>query len=92
MDSVMQSVFFSLVSTVAPVFTPGSGPITNGTSIAMGCDTPNSTIYYTLDGSAPTTNSAVYIGPIVIDGGTTVSAFAVADQHLDSDVTIMFYH
>jgi hypothetical protein len=91
LGSAVQSIFFSLVQTAAPVFTPGSGPITNDTSIVITEATPNSTIYYTLDGSMPTTNSTVYTGPILINGGTTVSAFATAAQHLESAVTSIFY-
>ncbi len=91
LNSAVRTVFFSLVQTEAPAFSPDSGPITNGASVAISCATPNSTIYYTLDGSEPTTNSAIYSGPIVIDGGTTLSAFATADQHLDSPVSSVFY-
>ncbi len=38
------------------------------------------TIYYTLDGSRPTTDSPVYTEPLVIDGVTTVRTFCVDGQ------------
>jgi Fn3 associated len=42
-------------------------------------------IYYTLDGSLPTTNSLKYTGPIVLtNGAITVSANAFASGHTNS--------
>ena len=38
------------------------------------------TIYYTLDGSRPTTESKVYTDPIVIDGITTIRTFCVEGE------------
>lgn len=45
-------------------------------------------IYYTLDASAPTTNSTRYVAPFVADGlgEVTVKAIAVMDNYFDSDV------
>jgi hypothetical protein len=36
-------------------------------------------IYYTTDGSTPTTGSSVYTGPITVDTTTTLRFFAVDD-------------
>jgi glucose/arabinose dehydrogenase len=91
-NSAIQSTFFQLVQTATPVFSPPSGPITNGTFISMSCPTAGATIYYTLDGSAPTTNSTVYSNSVPINGGTTVNAYATASQHLDSTVTSVTYN
>ena len=45
----------------------------------------NAVIYYTLDGSLPTTNSFKYTGPIVLtNGAITVSANAFAAGHTNS--------
>lgn len=41
--------------------------------------TGEGTIYYTLDGSRPTTSSSVYKGPINITGVTTIRAFCVSE-------------
>jgi glucose/arabinose dehydrogenase len=82
----------SFVLTVAPlVFTPAEGPITNGTTISISCATPGATIYYTLDGSTPTTNSAVYTGPLTIQGGATVSAQAFETAYVNSAVLGVSY-
>ena len=47
----------------------------------------NSTaIYYTLDGSEPTTASTLYSEPFTLTAETTVKAYAIGDGYLDSQV------
>ena len=47
------------------------------TSVALGCNDPEAVIYYTLDGSEPTTGSPAYTGPIYISGDTILKFIAV---------------
>lgn len=49
------------------------------------------TIYYTLNGSAPTTSSSVYSGPITLNADTTVKAIAVAAGYRQSAANSMEY-
>ena len=45
------------------------------------------TIYYTVDGTEPTTDSFRYEGPFVItDSSVVIKAFAVSDDYFDSDI------
>jgi hypothetical protein len=46
--------------------------------VTIGDATPGATIYYTTNGSTPTTNSPVYAGPITVSGTETVAAIATA--------------
>ena len=48
------------------------------------------TIYYTLDGSRPTTESKIYTDPIVIDGITTIRTFCVEEDR-SSDLVSYTY-
>lgn len=59
----------------------------SGTEVLMSCNDAAAKIYYTLDGSEPTENSALYSGPIAIDATTTVKALAVKVGCLASDVS-----
>lgn len=57
--------------------TPESGEILEGSKVYLTTDTPNSNIYYTIDGSTPTTSSMLYRGSgIQIDRDTTIKAFS----------------
>ncbi|MDO4319086.1 MAG: chitobiase/beta-hexosaminidase C-terminal domain-containing protein [Bacteroidales bacterium] len=74
-----------------PVFTPGGGTVTLGTSIEIACATDGATIYYTLDGSEPTTRSEVYTGPIVADEDILLQAFASKTGMDDSETAFASY-
>ncbi len=43
-------------------------------------------IYYTLDGSDPTTSSTLYEGPFTLTQNTTVKAMGVGDGYTDSEI------
>ena len=53
----------------------------------MICNTPNSTIYYTTDGTTPNTASTQYTEPFNITSSTTIKAIAIANALADSLVT-----
>ncbi len=62
-----------------PTFNPPSGTsFTSSLSVSINESTTGSTIYYTTDGSTPTTSSQVYSSPITIVASTTFNAMAVA--------------
>lgn len=52
----------------------------------------NPTIYYTLDGSTPTSNSPRYATPFTITETTTVKAIACNDANACSSVLEKYYH
>jgi hypothetical protein len=90
-NSTIASAAYSLAQVATPVFSPASGPITNGTTISITCATAGATLYVTTNGIVPTTNSAVYSGPLVINGGTPVQALGVEKNYLDSLVQNVLY-
>ena len=51
----------------------------------------NGTIYFTLDGSNPTTSSRVYSGPIFLNNTTVVKAVSYKEGKLISDVKVGSY-
>ena len=62
-----------------PTFSPSSGTSFSSTlSVSIADTTPGASIYYTTDGSAPTTSSQLYSGPFTISATTTVNAIATA--------------
>jgi len=90
-NSQVESIFYQLVQAASPSFSPLAGPLAYGTDVSITCATPGSTIYYTLDGTMPTTGSPVYSTPLIIDADTTLNAYATAPQHLDSAVQSSAY-
>ena len=82
----------SMTSTPTPTPTAATPTITtaaaqNGAVIAsIATTTSGSTIYYTLDGSTPTTSSQVYEAPFLVSSNLTVKALAVASGYNNSTI------
>jgi len=55
--------------------------------VSLASTTTGATIYYTLDGTTPTTSSQIYEAPILVWGNLTVSAMAAATGDTNSTVT-----
>ena len=62
-----------------PTFDPTAGTKNNPLYVTINCATPGATIYYTTDGSDPTTSETrqEYTGPVYIEKTTTIKAYAV---------------
>ena len=56
------------------------------TDVTLKSGLTGAVIYYTLDGSTPTTGSTVYTEPFNVTAETTVKAVVIADGYLLSDV------
>jgi hypothetical protein len=76
-DNVAWSAFNpNMVAT--PIISYPSGQYFEPIDVQITCDTPNSTIYYTTDGSDPNQSSTQYTAPINISTNTTLKARAYA--------------
>ncbi|MGH7952669.1 MAG: chitobiase/beta-hexosaminidase C-terminal domain-containing protein [Limisphaerales bacterium] len=82
---------YTLIEAASPVFNPLNGPLTNGTSISISTTTSNAIIYYTLDGSDPNTNSAVYSAPLLFTNPITLTARAWRSDLDPSDADSVYY-
>ena len=73
-----------------PIFSIDGGYVEKDTKIEL--STPdNSTIYYTLDGSFPSSSSTKYDEPITITKTTVIKAIAYKDDYLPSDIISRTY-
>ena len=77
--AVMTSDGQGEVTVSAPTFSPAAGTYYTPFDVTIKCGTSGASIYYTLDGSTPTTSSTKYTAPIRISATTTVKAIAAAD-------------
>lgn len=88
-DGTMQltSIMVATVESFAPEFNWGSGKYYDDFSLSLSSTLEGAKIYYTTDGSTPTTSSALYNSPIAISrnmGNVTVKAIAVGVKNGES--------
>jgi hypothetical protein len=70
----------------APVISPNGAVFTNSVTVDLSDPTTGATIYYTLDGTTPTTNSILYIRPFVVTNSVVVQAAAFLPGAVNSSV------
>lgn len=71
----------------APVISPNGGTFSTAQTVTLSTASSSASIYYTQDGSTPTTASTLYSGPITISTGTTLRAIASGGGYSDSAVS-----
>ena len=64
--------------TPTPVFSPSPGTYTVLPSVTISDSNPTAAIYYTTDGSKPSSTSIPYVGTFVLSGTTTMRTIAIA--------------
>lgn len=80
----------SLEPVATPTFSPAAGEVASGTAITISTTTSGATIYYTTDGSTPTTSSTQG-NSVTITAATTIKAIAVKDGMANSEVATAQY-
>lgn len=75
----------------APSFSPPGGTYAQPQTVELSTATADATIYYTTDGTTPTTASTVYNGPIQVNGSMTLKAIAVKSGMKDSEIASAAY-
>ena len=80
------------METVAtPTFSVVGGTYTSAQTVTISCATSGATIYYTTDGSTPSTESSVYNSALTISETTTVKAIAAKEGMNNSAVASAAY-
>jgi Chitobiase/beta-hexosaminidase C-terminal domain/PQQ enzyme repeat len=74
-------------TTAAVTFTPAPGSFTTAQAVKLADTTPGAVIYYTTNGSPPTTNSSVYSTALNVATTTTINAIAAAPSYATSTLT-----
>lgn len=94
--SLDQVTFTLAVPTAAnqvasPMFAPSPGTIPATQPISLSCSTADALLYYTIDGSTPTSSSTRYTAPFSLPASSTVKAIALKEGMESSAVTQATY-
>jgi hypothetical protein len=81
----------STSTAATPTFSPIGGTYSSAQTVSLADSTPSSTIFYTTDGSTPTTSSLLYTTPFTVSTTTTVNAIATAPGFIQSVVGTALY-
>lgn len=74
-----------------PKASVSSGTYMTKQTVALSSDSPNARIYYTTNGSTPSTSSSLYSGPLTIESNTTLKAIAVKEGLVGSETVTYSY-
>lgn len=74
-----------------PTFNPAAGTYYETQYVTISTTTEGATIYYTIDGSDPTTGSTVYATPIEVDADLTIKAMATKTDWSNSEIVEAIY-
>ena len=86
-----QTTSVTTPAAVTPVITPAAGSYIGVQTITITDAAAGAAIYYTQDGSTPTTASTLYTAPFTISTSQTVSAIAAVAGSLNSAVAAAAY-
>ena len=91
-DSEIASTSFtvSLATVATPILSPASGNVVHTGSLAISSSTPGASIYYTTDGSEPTSSSSRYTSSVsfatIGTGSRTIKAIALKAGYSNSEL------
>jgi uncharacterized repeat protein (TIGR03803 family) len=84
-------IVYEIAAAGLPAFSPIAGTYADAQNVAITSATSDATIYYTTNGTTPTTSSTKYTGPIAVSESETIEAFAVAAGYPNSAVASAAY-
>jgi Chitobiase/beta-hexosaminidase C-terminal domain/Bacterial Ig-like domain (group 2) len=82
--SAVYTINASATAAATPTFSPAAGTYTSAQTVTISSATTGATLYYTTNGTAPTTSSPVYSGPVTVSATETLEAIATASGYSTS--------
>ena len=91
-NSAVASAAYTIASTLpTPTLSVAAGTYTTAQSVSISDTMAGATIYYTTDGTTPTTSSSVYSAAITVNATQTLEAIAVESGYTNSAVASATY-
>jgi len=90
-SAVASGIYTIQLIAATPAFSPAAGTYTTAQTVTISDATPGALIYYTTDGTTPTTSSTKYTGPITVSSTQTIHAVATAANYVSSAVASGVY-
>ena len=90
-DIKVSGVYGGAPACDAPTFSVAEGVYTSTQSVTLSTTTSGATIYYTTDGTDPSTSSSVYSSAIPVSSTTTIKAMAVKSGYDNSSIASATY-
>jgi hypothetical protein len=91
-NSPVSSMLYSIAPVLpAPTFSVAAGTYSSSQTVSLSDTTAGTTIYYTTNGSTPTTSSTKYTGAITVNATETVEAIAVESGYCNSTASVAAY-
>ena len=90
-NTTLYAQWASATTVVTPSIYLDGGTYTGNQSTTISCGTAGASIYYTLDGTDPTSGSTLYSGAITIDHSCTLKAIGIKDGLTNSSIASATY-
>ncbi|HEX8712377.1 MAG TPA: chitobiase/beta-hexosaminidase C-terminal domain-containing protein, partial [Terracidiphilus sp.] len=91
-QSAISTATFTFSNQTPPItFSPAAGTYLSTQSVTISDPDTNAAIYYTTDGTAPSSSSTLYTGPIQVAASETLSAVAIDPSKQNSNVATAAY-
>lgn len=90
--SAMATAMYAITPPAAtPTFNPAPGTYVQAQTVTISDSAPGAVIYYTIDGTTPTTRSVVYSGALTVSSSETINAIALANGYSASAIATAPY-
>ncbi|HTP52209.1 MAG TPA: chitobiase/beta-hexosaminidase C-terminal domain-containing protein [Anaeromyxobacteraceae bacterium] len=89
--SAVASATYTINVAAQPTFSPPAGTYTTAQSVTISSATSGAAIYYTNDGTTPTTSSTLYSSPVLVSASETLNAIATKAGYGNSPVGTAAY-